>query len=215
MESKKITAEDVRKAIIKRQNEYISSLIEKNLGIDISSGGVICAIDMGEWENINGIGVKILEEVVQNIYEKFGVYIGKAEYYYCILLYPNDMDTLKKYPIKNTEVRSIFKKRIRDNIFKNEVIYLNEKPFNMQFAKKILEVEEIISKDEWLEFQKSVIDKNIDLMLSRGIADQIVELNFFIFSEEVIEYAKERGFTVDKITETGDQIRLVVPNTHD
>lgn len=214
MESKRITAEDVRKAIITRQNRIISNLIEKNLGSDISSVGVICAIDVGEWENINGIGVKILEEVVQNIYDKFGVYIENAEYYHCILLYPNDLDILNKYPIKNTEVRSIFKKQIRDIIFKNEVIFSNEKPFNIQFAKKILEIEEIISKDELSEFQKSLIDKNIDLMLSKGIADQVVELNFSAFSEEAIEYAEERGFTVDRIAETGDKIRLVVPDTH-
>ena len=205
MESKKITAENVRNAIIKRQNDFISSLIEKNLENNNFYAGKLLDFSVSQWENYNGIGVKILEEVIENIYEKFGVYIHKEEYKYFICLYPQDMDILNKYPIKNAEVRSICKKKIRDAILSNELY------FDKEFAKKILEVEEIISKDEWVEFQKSIIDKTTALMLSKGIAGKSIELKFSIFSEEAIEYAEELGFKVSRKVE--NKIWLIVPNT--
>lgn len=208
MESKIITAADVRKSISKRQIDFLANYI-LNGELDPQSG-ILAEIDLETWKNENQMAdAKILEEAWEAIYINFGMYAAyNSDGSIVIRIFPEDKNILIKYPIRESEIWEKCKEKIREFIFKND------SPFTPMFSEFLIDFWSIITKEEWLEIQKEAINKAIAEMQESKVAQNIASVYLNHFSSEAIKYAEGLGFEVERESRTETyNIKLTVPNT--
>ena len=208
MDSKSITAADVRKAIVKRQIDFLTPYIV-NGDVDPVSG-ILTEVSSTVWVEENQMKkAKVLEETWEAIYNKYGVYIDyNSDNSIVIRIFPANSEILKTYPIKETQIWKKSKEKIRECLFGNNLFLTN------MFVEFLMNTWSIVTKEEWLDIQKNAINKCIAEMNEKGLAQNKASTSLYFFSSEAIEYAQSLGFEVERLPKlTYYEIQLKVPNT--